>query len=184
MGINPSNGTSPQLNYGAFQVDWTSSPPIGATAFTLSALVSGAQKQYLVGGDLPLPAAANYTTLAAEVIRFEYCFVLKADPVATDAPSQLLTSTVPTGLTNGAPPIENVAGIVVGIVVVDTRSRLLFPPGADVKLAQQFGDSVNNKDLLALWTPKLTPATLRSLGIPIQALTGIHIYQRYCPFPW
>ncbi|MEJ0001081.1 MAG: hypothetical protein WDO13_19140 [Verrucomicrobiota bacterium] len=74
--------------------------------------------------------------------------------------------------------------MLVGIVVVDPRSRLLFPTGADATLSGDFADPANNnEDFLTLWSPKLTPATLKSDGIPAQAITGIHIYQRYYAFP-
>jgi prepilin-type N-terminal cleavage/methylation domain-containing protein len=190
MGVNPSNATatSPQLNYGMLQIDpaWGSALPTGASAFTLSALVAGVQTQYLdpaVGGDLPMPQ--SYTTLAHEIIRFEYCFLLKTDPVSTDTTPKLLSAEVPTGL--GTPPepaIDNIAGLVVAVVVVDPRSRVLFPSGADVALAGKFGEAKDNQDIRTLWVPILTPATLKLVNVPAPALSGIHIYQRYFPFPW
>ncbi len=206
MGVNPNPttpaSTSPQLNYGALQIGW---PTAGATAFTLSALAStstlgvpatGVPTQYLYNtspsssgpSDLPLPT--SYTTLASEVIRFEYCFVLKTDPVASDNPPKLITWIVPPTVSGTPPPIENIAGIIVAIVVVDPRSRVLFPTGADVTLAAKFPDAQNSatnppsQDILAIWAPLLTPATLTSVNIPTRAIEGIHVYQRYFPFPW
>lgn len=181
MGVNPGNNTSPQLNYGGLQIDWSPSPSAGATAFTLSALVSGTQSQYLSGGDLPLPQ--SYTTLAPEVIRFEYCFVLKTDP-NNNTPPQLLVPQLPASIA-GVAPIDNIAGILVGLLVVDPTSRALFPANADVNLAGKFGDpTANNQDILSLWTKVLTPATLASVNIPMKAMPGIRVYQRYFPFPW
>ncbi len=182
---NNSSATAPQqLNYGALQITWTSTATSGSSPFTLSQLqtVNGtqAQAQNLTGGTLPLPT--TYTTLAPEVIRLEYCFLLKADP-NRNSPPKLLTAEVPTSVP-GIAPIENVAGILVGIVVVDPRSRLLFPAGADAKLAAKFGDAVDNQDLLSIWTSILTPATLTALNIPSQAIQGIHIYQKYLLLPW
>ena len=190
MGVNPSNSsaTSSQLNYGMLQIDstWGGTLPSGASAFTLSALVGGTQTQYLnptLGGDLPMPQ--SYTTLAQEIIRFEYCFLLKKDPVTSDTTPKLLTAEVPTGIGSPPmPPIDNIAGIVVGIVVVDPRSRVLFPAGADVALAGKFGDAKDNQDILTLWSPVLSQTTLKLVNVPAQALSGIHIYQRYFPFPW
>jgi hypothetical protein len=190
---NPADASNPalQLNYGALQIDGSAT---GAVPFTPSALnSSGVQTQYLnaaLGGDLPLPATASYATLAREVIRFDYCLMLKVDP-GNNTPPRLLTPDVPAGL-NGASPIENIAGILVGIVVVDPRSRLFFPTspaGADANLSKLFlnPDAPTSgpiKDYLTLWTPLLTPAKLKSVGIPAQAIDGIHIYQRFYPFPW
>ncbi len=185
MGTDPVNpsGTALQLNYGALQVDWAAG---GSSPFTLSQLVSGVQTQYLVGGVLPAPGF--YTTLAREVIRFEYCFMLKTDPVSSNSPPRLLTPDVPATVT-GTAPIENVAGVLVGIVVVDPHVRTLFPAGADAKLGKLFlnppaPSSSQIKDFLALWSPVLTPANLKSAGIPVSAISGIHIYQRYYPLPW
>ncbi len=196
VGTNPANASNLalQLNYGALQIDWGVTSTSTLTAFKTSKSVSGTQTQYLdpaLGGDLPLPS--SYTTLANEVIRFEFSCVLKVDPNGNNSPPQLLTTSVPTsglpvvvgGSTYIAPPIENIAGILVGIVVVDPRSRVLFPPGSDVKLSKLFADpTTNNEDFLTLWSPSLTPANLTSAGIPTKAITGIHIYQRFYPLPW
>jgi type II secretory pathway pseudopilin PulG len=197
MGTDPVNPTSTslQLNYAALQVDWAAG---GSSPFTLSQFVSGVQTQYLypkssptnpspgTGGILPVPAF--YTTLAREVIRFEYCFMLKSDP-GNNAPPRDLTPDVPATVAGGTAPIENVAGILVGIVVVDPHSRVLFPTGADANLGKLFlnppaPSSAQVKDFLTLWSSALTPANLKSVGIPVKAIPGIHIYQRYYALPW
>ena len=192
--VNPAS-TALQLNYGALQVDWAAG---GSSPFTLSQLVSGVQTQFLYPKNSPtnsnpgtggiLPAPAFYTTLAHEVIRFEFCLMLKTDPVSADNPPRLLTPDVPTTVT-GTAPIENIAGVLVGLVVVDPTSRMLFPAGADAKLSKLFlnppaPSSGQIKDFLGLWSSVLTPANLKSVSIPGQAISGIHIYQRYYPLPW
>ncbi len=197
VGTDPVNPTSAalQLNYAALQVDWAAG---GSSPFTLSQMVSGVQTQYLYPKNSPtntnpatggiLPAPGFYTTLAREVIRFEYCFMLKADP-NNNTPPRLLTPDVPATVAGGTAPIENVAGILVGVVVVDPSSRTLFPAGADANLGKLFlnpsaPSSSQIKDFLALWSPVLTPANLKLVGIPVKAISGIHIYQRYYALPW
>jgi hypothetical protein len=115
--------------------------------------------------------------------------MLKTDPVSSDNPPRLLTPDVPATASGVTAPIENVAGILVGIVVVDPGSRIHFPAGADAKLGKLFlnppaTSSGQIKDFLGLWSSVLTPANLKSVGIPMPAISGIHIYQRYYPLPW
>ncbi len=122
----------------------------------------------------------------------EICFELVSDPNGNSTP-QLLTPTVPIYVAaSPAPalpkipipsPIRNVAGILVGIVVIDPLSRALLPSGVDLKVAKLFPDAVANEDLLSLWTPDNTLAKLEGAGVPARAVQGIHVYQKYFPLP-
>ena len=40
-----------------------------------------------------------------------------------------------------------------------------------------------DQDLLALWTPKNSPTLLGPIGVPVSAMAGIRIYQKYFPLP-
>jgi prepilin-type N-terminal cleavage/methylation domain-containing protein len=174
-----------ELDYGALQLDWDNS---GSNPLVLTSATQ------LLAPPNTLPLVTSSTTLAPEVVRMEICFQLVSDPKGNN-PAQLLTPTVPvyvaaspvpTSPAIAIPnPIRNVAGILVGIVVIDPKSRLLLPTGADLKVAKLFPDaSIANQDLLSLWTPDDTAAKLEGAGVPAKAVSGVHIYQRYFPLPW
>jgi prepilin-type N-terminal cleavage/methylation domain-containing protein len=184
-----------ELDYGALQVGWddTGNNPPGSSPFTLTS----ATQLLSTPNTLPLiPSSGTtslFTTLAPEVVRMEICFVLNNDPVTTDTTPKLLTPTAPiyvpyTSTTQNPAavpyPIQNVAGILVGIVVIDPKSRLMLPSGVDLKVAQVFPDAVANQDLLSLWTPKNTITKLEAIGVPATAAAGVRIYQKYFPLPW
>lgn len=174
-----------ELDYGALQIDWDNA---GSNPLVLTSATQ------LLTTPNTLPAVASLTTIAPEVIRMEISFVLATDPVPTDSPPRLLTPVPPVYVAYSSTqpqnpsalpfPIQNVAGIMVGLVVIDPKSRLLLPPGADVKVAQLFPDAVANEDLLALWTPKNIPSQLSAAGVPPPAMAGIRVYQKYFPLPW
>ena len=129
-----------------------------------------------------LPTVSSLTTIAPEVIRMEICFALVNDPeVPAVNPPKLLTNSPPVYISPSSVPypIQNVAGIFVGLVVIDPKSRLLLPPGADIKVARLFTKAVANEDLLALWTPENAPAQLKTAGVPVAAMQGVRIYQKY-----
>jgi len=176
--------TSQELDYGALQIDWDNS---GTNPFVLTSATQ------LLTAPNTLPTVTSFTTLAPEIIRMEVCFQLVNDPNG-NSPAQLLSATPPVYIASSpAPaspkiavprPIRNVAGILVGIVVIDPKSRLILPAGVDLKVAQLFPDAAANEDLLSLWTPFDTPAKLGALGVPAKAVSGVHIYQKYFPLPW
>jgi hypothetical protein len=182
VGTNANN--KQELDYGALQIDWDNS---GSNPFVLTSATQ------LLTAPNTLPTVASFTTLAPEVIRMEVCFQLFNDPNG-NSPAQLLSISPPVYVAaSPAPaspkiaiprPIRNVAGILVGIVVIDPKSRLILPAGADLKVAQLFTDAVANEDLLSLWTPNNTPAKLEGAGVPVKAVSGVHIYQKYFPLPW
>jgi len=174
-----------ELDYGAQQMDWDNS---GSNPFVTTSATQ------LLAPPNTLPTVSSLATLAPEVIRMEICFQLVSDPKGNTNP-QLLTPTVPVYVApNPIPtapsiaiprPIRNLAGIIVGIVVIDTKSRLLLPAGTDLKVAKLFPDaSVANQDLLSLWTPSNTVAKLEAVGVPARATPGVHIYQKYFPLAW
>jgi prepilin-type N-terminal cleavage/methylation domain-containing protein len=180
-----------ELQYSALQIDWDNvSNPSNPLVFT------SATQLLTPPNTLPLLSTAtpsSFTTLAPEVIRMEICFQLVNDPKG-NSPAQLLTPTAPVYVAASPPPtapaiaiprpIRNLAGILVGIVVIDPKSRLILPPGTDLKVAQLFADAVANEDLLSLWTPDNTAAKLEGAGVPVKAVAGVHIYQKYFPLPW
>ena len=165
-----------ELDYGALQVDWDNS---GSNPFTLTSATQ------LLTTPNTLPAVTSFTTLAPEVVRMEICFQLVNDPVATDNPPKLLTPTVPVyGSPTSVPlPIRNLAGFTVGIVVIDPQSRLLLGTGVDLKVAELFPDAAAGEDLLSLWTPDDTTVKLEGAGVPVRAVSGVHVYQKYFPLP-
>ena len=191
-----------EFGYGALQVDWTHPAAAGTVAFVLSAFSNGSQTQlFTAPNTLPDPEASPdvipYTTLAPEVIRFEYSFVLKTDPYHTAAPQIFfvpspvnapvnplpsLTNLPTTAKPNPLVNLSNVAALVVGIVTIDPKSRLLLPTGTDLKVAKLFPDAIPSQDILSLWTPLVAnTASLQAQGVPAKALAGIHVYQKYFP---
>jgi len=173
-----------ELDYGAQQIDWDNSGS--------NPLVTTSATQLLTTPNT-LPVASSFATLAPEVIRMEICFQLVNDPNGNNPP-QLLTPTVPVYVAPYSPvptspkisiplPIRNLAGIFIGIVVIDPQSRRLLPSGADLKVAKLFPDAVANEDLLSLWTPNVTTAKLEGAGVPARAVAGVHVYQKYFPLP-
>jgi prepilin-type N-terminal cleavage/methylation domain-containing protein len=169
-----------ELDYGAQQIDWNNS---GTNPFVLTSAI----QLLTTPNTLPvLNPGSSLVTMAPEVIRMEICFQLASDPAPADNPPKLLTPATPVYISpsNVPRPIRNVAGLLVGIVVIDPKSRQLLPSGADIKVASLFPDALANEDLLSLWTPKNTASQLRGAGLPPAALGGVHLYQKYFPLPW
>ncbi len=190
---NPTTNRQ-ELDYGALQIDWDNA---GSNPLVLTS----ATQLLAPPNTLPTLPVNSFTTLAPDVIRIEICFQLVNDPNPKDSPAQLLTPNVPVYVAESPPPpatqipiprpIRNLAGILVGIVVIDPKSRLILPSGVDLKVAQLFPHavpsatpSVANQDLLSLWTPFNTVSKLEGVGVPAKAVAGVHIYQKYFPLPW
>ena len=163
-----------EMQYGALQIDWDNA---GTSPFVLTSSTQ------LLSTPNTLPAVTTFTPLAPEVVRMELCFVLVNDPVQTDNPPKLLSATPPAYISasNVPYPIRNVAGILIGIVVIDPKSRALLPAGVDLKVAQLFPDAVADQDLLSLWAPLNMAAKLQAIGVPTKAVPGVRIYQKYFP---
>lgn len=156
-----------QLEYAAQQVDWAAGA--GQTAFAVAPLEQGARAPKLSGGTtLPIPTEdTDYSLLGEEIIRFEICFLVKP----SSGGATKLTTTLPA-------TIQEVSAIVVGMVVVDPRSRLLIQGPA--LLASKFPDAQDGEDLLSIWAPiRNDPDLLQAGSAPPAAQGGIRLMQRY-----
>jgi hypothetical protein len=120
---------------------------------------------------LPLPADDNYDILSDSLVRFEICY-LRRQPGNR---SLVLTVTPPDS-------ISDLAGIVVGVVLLDAKSRLLVPDAST--LSQMFPDAMDGRDIASLWSEALeAPDFATTAGIPAAAASQLRIYQRICYLP-
>jgi len=158
----------PRLERGAKGIDWDQmvfTPLTGGTT---------QQPKFEEPNSLPqIDATAgnpsNFQILSDQVIRFEYCFLTKGDPIAHQAPQ--LVATFPGSL-------SKVAAIVVGIAVLDKKSRVTVTDYS--KLSRAFPDAVDGQDIASLWLPVInSPDFARKTGLPLPAAQAVTVSQHY-----
>ena len=79
-------------------------------------------------------------------------------------------------------PMQNVRALVVGIGVLDRRTRILLTNTQLEDLANRLADAVDGQDILNAWKPvSANPSTLNNIH-PMASQT-VRFYQRYFPLP-
>ena len=79
-------------------------------------------------------------------------------------------------------PMQNVRALVVGIGVLDRRTRILLTKTQMEDLADRLADAVDGQDILTAWNPiSANPGTLNDIH-PLASQT-VRFYQRYFPLP-
>jgi len=79
-------------------------------------------------------------------------------------------------------PFQNVRALVVGVALLDRRTRILLTKTQMDDLAGRLADADDGKDILAAWKPvSANPSTLNSIH-PLASQT-VRFYQRYFPLP-
>ena len=79
-------------------------------------------------------------------------------------------------------PVQNVRALVVGLAVLDRRTRILLTKPQMDDLAGRLADAVDGQDILTAWKPvSANPAALNSIH-PLASQT-VRFYQRYFPLP-
>ena len=79
-------------------------------------------------------------------------------------------------------PTQNVRALVVGIGVLDRRTRILLTKTQMEDLADRLADAVDGQDILNAWKPvSANPSTLNNIH-PMASQT-VRFYQRYFPLP-
>ncbi len=168
----PSGTTYRTLSVVGYRIDTTGATPYtldrGAKALawgemTFTPLVSGNQTQSLVpANSLPVIANADYEVLADQVFRLEFTYLLKA--------TSTLAATPPA-------KISDVAAVVVGVAVLDSRSRGILSAGQLAGLSAKFPDAVDGQDIASLWSP--IASNTGNLGVPPAVASVVRVYQRY-----
>jgi hypothetical protein len=158
----------PRLERGAKGMDWDQMVFTPLTGGTLQ------QPQYAEPNSLPLIDAAgvspsNFQVLGDQVVRFEYCFLTKGDATTHEAPK--LVATFPGS-------IAKVSAIVVGIVILDKKSRVTVKDYT--KLVNAFPDAVDGQDIASLWLPIInSPNFAKNAGLSVSTAQAVTVCQHY-----
>lgn len=133
----------------------------------------------------------SYHVLGESIFRIQICFLMNTPVSTTTAggtPAITYYELPPTGdPTLSQPSLQNVAGIVVAIAVLDPGSRLLVPstpglPQAAGQLASVTASDLSSTPPLlmgSLWTQTITsPSFASAAHIPQRTAAAIRIYQR------
>ena len=177
-GYYPPTGSQSPVSLVAYRVNSLS----GATAFNkLERLGKGLVWNGVSDTDIPVvfmpltiaatwPAATsssladpgNYEIIGPQVLRFEYCYLLRSD-----------------GSLSITPPsdISGIAAIVVDIAVIDSKSKVLLNDTQITSLAGQLSDYAANMvpgQLRNNWQNALNANTT----LPRPALSGVRLYER------
>jgi len=170
--VGTTGEASSRLTRGAKSVGWSE--------MIFSPLVGGNQTQSLVPpNSLPtLTSSGNsdFDVLGDQVFRLEYCYLIKANPVAGTPPR--LSATPPAKFTD-------LAGIIMGVAVLDKKSRGLVSPSQLNSLISALPDAVDGQDIASRWNPIVREAaSLSSLtNIPLAAASTVRVFQRYYYLP-
>lgn len=156
----------PRLERGARGIDWDQ--------MVFTALSGTGQTQSFVSpNSLPLiddpgVTPSNYQVLGDQIIRFEFCFLTKGN--AAD-PQPRLVAAFPGSL-------SQISAIVVGIAVLDKRSRVLVSDYS--RLANALPDAKDGQDIATLWMDRVNkPDFAKTAGIPLPAAQAITVNQHY-----
>jgi type II secretory pathway component PulJ len=117
-------------------------------------------------------ADSDYEIIGPQIFRFEYYYLLNNGSFS-DRPW-----TGGTGHTNVA-AMKDVAAIVVDIALIDAKTKALLNASQIATLAGQLGDYSSGMvpgQLLANWR---TTVDANSIGLPLPAISGIRLYERY-----
>lgn len=148
---------------------------------------------------LPLIAAGDYTVLANQVFRLEFCYLLKNGRFSkTPNPP---SDTVNAGGADFRPDpggFKQVAAFVIAIGMLDARNRVLLGDPKSSSYDASFGKLVaalpdvdpdptdpnsSSRDILTVWQPavlKIAARTDTSLAsLPRPVTSNIHVFQRY-----
>ncbi len=159
-----------ELERGARQLDWSGGQEVAHSTISPAGL-----RQQRLSAPNSLPAVSttgtnHFEIFADQVFRFEFCFKTKGDPNATPPLPGEWVATPPAS-------IDEIAGVTVGIAVLDRKSRALVAD--DTSLVAAFPDAVDGQDILSLWRPILNDSGLaRTADIPPPAAQAIRVYQK------
>jgi hypothetical protein len=125
-------------------------------------------------------ADSDYETAAAQVLRFEYYYLLSSNP-SVGTPNRL--SAGPWTNTDTF-LVKDVAAIVVAIAVIEPKSRVLLTTANMEKLAGTNGQTSPLVDYTTDWVPGRLLSTWQTAldgitDMPRPAIQGIRLYERY-----
>lgn len=112
----------------------------------------------------------NYEVLASEVFRLEVRFFLNDGTFSSTNGSPLAGAA-------GAQDFSNVKGLIVGLGVLDDKSRKLISDSQLQTLAGDLPDPADTQDPLSKWNGAIA-ATGFGAGIPPKAVQSVRVYQR------
>jgi len=154
-----------QLERAAKGMDWSS--------VSFIPFVSGSQIQTLARPNtLPALSGTDFQVLGDQVFRFQVCYLVTG------------STTGMTALTTKPPASRvNLQAIVVGIGVLDGRSRLVVSPAQMQALANTLRDPVDGEEPATVWNNIILrvdrSAAFPPSGMPQAAASAVRIYQRY-----
>jgi hypothetical protein len=141
------------LERGAEATGWTNSA-LGFT--TVSAAI--ANPTYLQIAD------TNYETVAPEIFRLEFAFLMGDGAISNSAVGSSVVSIASSPRTSTT---NTIRGVIVGVATLDTRVRKMFPNPL------VFPDAANNVDILSGWNANISNASL-----PLPVRESLRIYKR------
>jgi len=120
----------------------------------------------------PLVSDPNYDVLASDVFRLEFCFLLNTGLLS-------ITSNSPVN-SAGYQTYSDVVGLVVGLGVLDGRSRELISSTTPTQLAllsTNLPDCTTGQDPASGWSAAMAKPGFGA-GLPLPVVQNIRIYQR------
>jgi prepilin-type N-terminal cleavage/methylation domain-containing protein len=121
----------------------------------------------------PAVSDANYDVLANDVFRLEFCFLLNTGLLSTTSASPYNSA--------GLQTYSDVVGLVVGLGVLDGRSRELIsstnPNGPLATLCKDLADPPSGQDPASYWSTAMAQPGFGA-GLPLPVVQNIRIYQR------
>ena len=158
--------TNNVLQRGAEATQWTNSalgiPPVSAATTGLTS-----------ASDLKI-AETNYETVAPEIFRLEFSFLMGDGAISNSA---LGSSTVSMASSPRTSTTNTIRGVIVGVATLDDRARKIFPSTLVFPDALSFPDAplgrTTNNDILTGWNANITNTSL-----PLPVRESLRIYKR------
>lgn len=154
LNTNQAGSNTYKLERGALGFNWNGTSPTFTVPMT----------------NLPALQATNRQTLSPGIFRLKYALLTKE------------SGTTSATLTNGSTTsLTNLAAVVVGVAVIDDKSRKLLSAQQLQSLAAALPDPpASNPDPLATWQAAInSPDFATKAGIPPGVVPGVRVYQRY-----
>ncbi|PTX97554.1 hypothetical protein DB346_21425 [Verrucomicrobia bacterium LW23] len=121
---------------------------------------------------------SKYEVLGDQVLRFEYGFIVSADPLATPPRPEPMLSAVPPA------SLGQIDAIVVTVATLDSRARRMVDADGLASLARwlpdyQQSNATAGQTIAGIWNGLAQDASQYPSGVPAAAVSSVRVYQRY-----